>query len=269
MIAGSNSKAAIQPVRRLPARAALATLILLVAGQAQLCFSRPLDRSTFRSPEEASSALFAAVEKHDERAIAHILGAGAGVVSSGDKVQDTLDHERFTRKYQEMHRLVREPEGQTLLYIGAENWPFPVPLVSRDGLWRFDPDGGANEIRFRRIGENEVTAIGICHALVTAETRPGTDAEADGLVKAVLPNLSDAKTAVPFHGYNFRVLSQTDGQFAAIAYPAVYRSSGVETFIVDQNDVVYEKDLGPGTTAVAGKITVYPSDSTWVNAESP
>ena len=269
MIAGSNSKAAIQPVRRLPARAALATLILLVAGQAQLCFSRPLDRSTFRSPEEASSALFAAVEKHDERAIAHILGAGAGVVSSGDKVQDTLDHERFTRKYQEMHRLVREPEGQTLLYIGAENWPFPVPLVSRDGLWRFDPDGGANEIRFRRIGENEVTAIGICHALVTAETRPGTDAEAAGLVKAVLPNLSGAKTAVPFHGYSFRVLSQTDGQFAAIAYPAVYRSSGVETFIVDQNDVVYEKDLGPGTTAVAGKITAYPSDSTWANSESP
>jgi len=86
-----------------------------------------------------------------------------------------------------MHRFVQEPGGVTALYVGAENWPFPIPLVSRGGVWRFDADAGSNEIRFRRIGENEVTAIGICHALVAAETHSAAAAEADDLVKTVLP----------------------------------------------------------------------------------
>ena len=268
MIRGSNSQVEENPLGTVPGRVALAAFALLIAAQAQPCLSRSLNQSTFRSPEDASSALFSALQKQDERTITHILGADAGVVSSGDKLQDSLEREQFMRKYQEMHRLVQEPEGVTVLYIGAENWPFPVPLVSRDGVWRFDSDGGANEVRFRRIGENEVTAIGICHALVAAETHPGTDNDADGLIKTVLPNVQSANTAMPFHGYNFRILSKSAGNFSAIAYPSVYRSSGVETFIVDQNDVVYEKDLGPGTAAVAGRITAYPSDKTWTPTES-
>jgi hypothetical protein len=209
------------------------------------------------------------VEKHDEQALTKILGtAGADLVTSGDRNQDSLEREWFVRKYHEMHRLVREPGAATALYIGAENWPFPIPLVSRDGVWRFDPDGGANEIRFRRIGENEVSAIGMCHALVAAETHPGADTEADHLVKAVLPNVEHLDTAVPFHGYYFRVLPKSTGGFAAVAYPALYRSSGVMTFIVNQDDVVYETDLGRDTAAVTGAMTAYQSGPTWTPAES-
>jgi hypothetical protein len=266
--AASHAATSSASLRRLRARVPLAAFALLLVGAVQLSVSRPVDQSTFQSPEDASHALLVAVQQHDERAITHILGGRADVVSSGDSQQDTLEREQFVQKYQEMHRLVQEPGGVMALYIGAENWPFPVPLVPRDGAWRFDPDGGANEIRFRRIGENEVTALGLCHALVAAETHPGTDSEADGLVKAVLPNVQPNKV-VPFHGYNFRILSKSDGGFAAIAYPAVYRSSGVVSFIVNQDDVVYEKDLGRKTAAVAGAITAYPSDPTWAPAESP
>ena len=237
MTHGSNSELVNIPLGRPRTGAALATFALLLTGPVQLCLSRPLDQTTFRTPEDASHALVAAVQKHDERAVTHILGAGAELVTSGDRLQDTLDRDRFVQKYQEMHRLVQEPGGVTALYIGAENWPFPIPLVSRDGVWHFDPDGGANEIRFRRIGENEVTAIGICHALVAAETHPGADAEADGLVEAVLPNVEHTNTVVPFHGYYFRILSKSAGGFAAIAYPSVYRSSGVVTFIVNQDEI--------------------------------
>jgi hypothetical protein len=247
---------------------ALATFALLLAGPVAQCLAGPLRQTTFPSPDAASRALVAAVQTHDERAVTEILGAGADLITSGDKVQDALERERFVQKYQEMHRLVHEPGGVTAMYIGAENWPFPIPLVSRGGVWRFDPDGGANEIRYRRIGENEVTAIGICHALVAAETHPGTDTEADGLVKTVLPNVQHVNTVVSFHGYNFRILSKSDGGFAAIAYPAVYRSSGVETFIVSQDDVVYEKDLGRKTAAVAREIKVSQSGPTWAPAES-
>jgi hypothetical protein len=253
--------------RKPSASAALATFALLLAGFVQPCLARPSSQTTFRSPEDASRALFAAVQKHDEWAVTEILGARTELVSSDDKVQDTRDRERFVQKYQEMHRLVQEPEGVTALYIGAENWPFPIPLVSRDGVWRFDSDGGANEIRFRRIGENEVTAIGICHALVVPETHPGTDIEANSLVKTVLPHVHDTDGPIPFHGYYFRILSKSGRGFAAIAYPALYRSSGVMTFIVNQDDVVYEKDLGPNTASVERAMTTYQADPTWTPAD--
>lgn len=255
------------PLRWLTARVALATFSLLLSGPVTL-LARPLSQTTFASPEDASRALLTAVQKHDERAVTKILGTGADLVTSGDRLQDALERERFVQKYREMHRLVQEPGGVTALYIGAENWPFPIPLVSRGGVWRFDPDSGANEIRFRRIGENEVTAIGICHALVAAETHPGSDTEADSLVKTALPDVQRANKLVPFHGYDFRILSNSGGGFVAIAYPAVYRSSGVLSFIVNQDDVVYETDLGRDTATVAGAITTYQSGPTWTPAES-
>jgi hypothetical protein len=263
-----NNELEVSRLRGPTAHVALATFALLLASPVTQGLAGPLRQTTFPSPDAASRALVAAVQTHDERAVTEILGAGAELITSGDQIQDTLERDRFVQKYQEMHRLVREPGGVTALYIGAENWPFPIPLVSHAGVWRFDPDAGTNEIRYRRIGENEVTAIGICHALVAAETHPGTDTEADGLVKTVLPNVQQVNTVAPFHGYNFRILSKSSGGFAAIAYPAVYRASGVTTFIVSQDDVVYEKDLGRKTAALAQEMKVYQVGPTWAPAES-
>jgi hypothetical protein len=265
MIHEVNSDLEGSPLRGLTGRVALTTFALLMVGPATL-LAGSSSQTTFASPEDASRALFTAVQNHDQRAETKILGAGSELLSSDDKMQDTLDRERFVLKYQEMHRLVREPAGVTALYIGAENWPFPIPLVSRAGVWRFDPDNGANEIRFRRIGENEVTAIGICHALVVAETHPGTDSEADRLVKTVLPDLQHANKPVQFHGYYYRILSESGGGFAAIAFPVQYRISGVVSFIVNHDDIIYEKDLGPNTTSVAR--ATHHSDPTWAPAES-
>jgi hypothetical protein len=255
---------------RLPistAGAALAACALLTAGAVELCVAAPSSQRTFASPDEASRALASAVQEHDEPAVREILGGGSELVSSDDKVEDTLDRERFGQKYQQMHRLVRESAGITVLYIGAENWPFPVPLVSRNGVWRFESRVGSEEIRFRRIGENEVTAIGMCATLVMAETHPGTDSEADRLVKTLLPEVQSASNPILFRGYYFRILPTSAGGFAAVAYPALYRSSGVMTFIVTQNGGVAEKDLGPDTAHTAGTMTRYHADATWTPAE--
>jgi hypothetical protein len=257
-----------RPIRRPTTGATVAACVLLLAGSVQLGHARAAGQSTFASPDEASRALFSAVQKHDESALKSILGAGSELVSSDDAAQDTLDREQFVQKYQEMHRLAREPGGVAALYIGAENWPFPIPLVSRNGVWRFDSDGGSNEIRFRRMGENEVTAIGMCHALVAAETHPGTDSEADGLVRTLLPHIQDADKPIPFHGYYFRMRSSSAGRFSAIAYPVVYGSSGVMTFVVKDDDGVFEKDLGPDTARVATAMRSYRSDATWAPSES-
>jgi hypothetical protein len=257
--------------RQLPrptASAALVAWTLLLSVSVNLCLAAVSGQTTFPSPDDASRALVSAVQEHDERAVGKILGAGSDLISSDDKDEDTLERERFVQKYQEMHRWVRESGGITTLYIGAENWPFPIPLVSRSGVWRFDSKAGSDEIRFRRIGENEVTAIGMCDTLVTAKLHPGTNSEANRLVKMLLSQVDGASKPILFHGYYFHILSNSGGGFAAIAYPAMYRSSGVMTFILTQDGRVSEKDLGPNTANIAGAMTSYHSDATWTPAES-
>ena len=265
MIRGMKSGFVKHRLARSTARAALAACALFAAGSV-LCMAGSSSQTTFASPEEAGRALASAVQRHDERAVTEILGGGSELMSSNDKAEDALDRQRFARKYQEMHRLVHESGGITTLYIGAENWPFPVPLVSRDGMWRFESKAGIEEIRFRRIGENEVTAIGMCATLVNAETHPGLDSEADHLVETLFPQGEAVKKPNLFRGYYYRILSHLPGQITVIAYPASYRSSGVMTFIGTESGGVAEKDLGPNSAKIAGSMTTY-RDASWMAAE--
>jgi hypothetical protein len=249
------------------ARLALASAALLAATYAPSCVAGQSTQATFASAEQASQALFLAVRSQDEGALTDILQAGTSSGSVDDQLQDRLDRERFVQKYQEMHRLAREDGGGMVLYIGAENWPFPIPLVSQHGVWRFDSDAGVVEIRYRRIGENEATAIGICQALV-AQSLPDAADGADGIITAVRASAKSGGRPVAFHGYYFRSLAGSGNHFAAIAYPAVYRSSGVMTFIVDPDGSAYQKDLGPNTTKVAATRARYRIDRTWTPAEA-
>jgi len=206
-----------------------------------------VDHKTYPSAEAAAEALFVAVQARDEQGLSQILGGDRDLLSPGDKNQDELDRQRFLEKYREMHRLAREPDG-TVLYLGAENWPFPFPLISRNGTWSFDTQSGAREILFRRIGANESFAIDVCRALTRSEQQ---DPE----------TFVDNK--VPFQGYYFRALKGTGKRASFIAYPAEYRSSGVMTFIVDQDGVLYERDLGASTAKVASTMTRYKPESAW------
>jgi hypothetical protein len=227
---------------------------LLAAGSVKPCLAAARIQTVFLSPDEASRALSSAVEEHDERAVTKILGGGSDLIRSYDSVEDSLDRERFVQKYREMHRWVGESGGIEILYIGAENWPFPIPLVSRHGKWRFDPKAGSDEILYRRIGENEVMAILVCSTLVETRARPAADSEADRLVATLLRG-QDAGRANPLRGYHFRILPSSSGGVAVVAYPAMYRSSGVMTFIVMQDGTVSQKDLGPNTAKIAGAMT--------------
>ena len=286
LISKTSSRAGINWV------AALSVLALLGAGISQLSLAQKSGPETFSSPWKATSALFQAVQNSDEEALERILGAGKEVTSSSDEIEDKLERERFSEKYQEMHRLVREPDGSTVLYIGAENWPFPIPLVAKDGVWFFDSDTGTQEILFRTIGENETTAIEVCEEF--ALTRKEGDAKAasnakassqdpitrfaQGLVIAGVLNADSNsrptadKESYLFHGYYFR---RATGNSAAgnnmkdvvlVAYPADYRSSGVKTFIVTKSGIVYEKDLGSTRTILAKDFKRGP-DSSWHVAE--
>jgi hypothetical protein len=269
--------------------AVLSALASLVVGSSQLSLAQSSGPENFSSPWKAINALFEAVGDSDEEGVERILGAGKEVTSSSDEIKDKLDRERFSEKYQEMHRLVREPDGSTVLYIGAENWPFPVPLVSNNGAWHFDSDTGMQEILFRTIGENETTAIQVCHGLSKVKQRSKTEIGgadpisqyAQSLVRDATANADNGERGMgipssPFHGYYFRRVPGTTSAgtsdrnpgsgkadtVALVAYPADYRSSGVMTFMVTKNGIVYQKDLGSKTPTVAKNLGRGP-DLSW------
>lgn len=271
-------------------------------------------QKTFSSPQDASTALAAAAQTNDERAMLEILGPdGKQVISSGDETEDAQSRASFVRRYQEMHRLVRESNGFTL-YVGAENWPVPMPLVNIDHSWYFDTAAGMQEILYRRIGRNELSTIHVCYELVAAQTEYYATrneyaqkilsdvgqhnglywkAAEDEPQSPIGPLIASAVAEgyaknpngpTPYRGYYYRVLirqgknspggpksyiaggKMTVG-FAFVAYPAEYRSSGVTTFIVNEDGVVYQKDLGWKTDVLAKGMKEYNPSSGWQRAE--
>ena len=155
-----------------------------------------------------------------------------------------------------------------MLYIGAENWPFPIPLTSKNGAWYFDAETGTQEILFRRIGENEEVAIQVCEEFAITKKDQGAKPASYDPITQFAQNLASAGLAsagtndsAPFHGYYFRLVNSSGsgrdhkkGSVTLVAYPVEYRTSGVKTFVVTGHDNVYEKDLGTDTTTVAPTI---------------
>jgi hypothetical protein len=129
------------------------------------------NEKTFASPGDAVLALYNAVKSNDLQTVNAIFGSNAGpILHSGDDVADKNMAVNFVAKYDQMHRVVVEPDQTVTLYIGAENWPMPIPVVKNDnGGWYFDSETGKQEILYRRIGTNENDAIEILHALVEAQ----------------------------------------------------------------------------------------------------
>jgi len=245
-----------------------------VTSSASLALAQQSVQPTFPSTNEASQSLFQAVQSNNEQAICTILGGPTELTSSTDPAQDKADRELFVQKYQEMHRLRSEPDGSVTLYLGGENWPFPVPLVKDNGAWRFDAEAGKKEVLLRRIGENELIAITNCDEFVAALKRYRAESTNGGPTDSSPASLV-AKAAsgtgggdpVLLHGYYFRLIKgKVPGGFTFIAYPAEYRSSGVMTFIITKNGVVYEKDLGANTATLAGNLAAFYRDATWTPA---
>jgi hypothetical protein len=279
-------------------------------------------QETFFSAHAAVDALVSALKQNDNDALAKMLGPDAQkLLSSGDATEDERNRQQFLEKYGQMHRMVTEENGLTTLFVGAENWPTPLPLAHRGHLWYFDTPAGEKEVLYRRIGENELTVIKVCDELVAAEkeydaqprdgssvrqyaqrvlSAPGKEnglywqTASGGAESPLGPLLASAEAEgypqdrswhlTPFNGYYFRILKsqgpdapggarsylsggKMTGGFAFVAYPAGYRSSGVMTFIVDDDGVVYQKDLGPKTEQIAKSMAAFNPDHSWTKAD--
>lgn len=140
-------------------------------------------------------ALYSAVKSSDSQSLQGILGSNAGpVIHTGDDVADKTMGTDFIRRYDQMHRVVVEPDQTATLYVGAENWPLPIPLVKNNsGAWYFDTESGKDEILYRRVGRNENDAIEVLYGLVEAQREYASEArEGDKAKHYALKFLSDS-----------------------------------------------------------------------------
>ncbi len=271
---------------------------------------------TFSTPEDAAKALIDAAANFNETALTEIFGPhGADIVFTGEVPFDRQRAEQFGAQARQKMSVSVEPKNgnRAYLLVGNGEWPFPVPLVKSGGKWSFDTDAGRQELLYRRIGDDELDAIQICHGFVEAQydyafkKRDGyqvnqyaqriisTPGKQDGLAwqnkdgswggpigqkiaQAIAEGYSNRDT--PYHGYYFKVLKgqgpaaplgQLDyvikgimiGGFALVASPAEYRVTGVKTFMVSQDGVVWQKDLGPTTLDQFKAMDRFNPDPTW------
>jgi Protein of unknown function (DUF2950) len=273
-------------------------------------------QQTFASPEDAGVALIDAAERFDVEALKKILGPdGIDLVVTPDKVQDENQSRAFAAQANVKNMIVLDPEDDNIaiLTVGPDDWPTPIPIVKKRGVWRFDTKAGREEVLYRRIGRNELDAISVCHGYGEAQReyasvrRDGalvpqyaqhivsTPGRQDGLAwqledgtwagpigEAIARVIAEGYTdkIEPYHGYHFKILKgqgphaplgEMDfrikgvmiGGFAMVAAPADYKVTGVMTFLVSHEGVVYEKDLGSKTAETFREMTRYDPDSSW------
>jgi len=265
-------------------------------------------------------ALKAAVEARDTNALHAIFGPAGRSLVAVDVVEAAEERELFMNRVKEKVNLVAESDSKQQLQVGADGWPFPIPVVKEGGQWFFDSESGREEILNRRIGANELGAIQVCRAYVQAQreyasvdrtgnavleyaqhlrSTPGTH---DGLywstrtgdeLSPLGPLIAQARVEgyrhetriltdeqSPYHGYYFKILTRQGKHasagkcnylinghmiagFALVAWPAEWGNTGVMTFIVNQQGIVYQKNLGPRTASIAQAMTTYDPDKTW------
>jgi Protein of unknown function (DUF2950) len=275
---------------------------------------------TFATPNEAVAALVAAADAQNRDELHAIFGPTITNIQNPDRVQATNDLTRFARALDTTNWLEQETNGQYTLEIGADSWPFPIPLVTQDGKWFFDTAAGEQELLNRRIGKNELSTLEVVRAYVGAQReyasadRNGdsvlqfaqrfvsSDGKKDGLywppeldgeISPLGPLVAYAESKgyslkgkdsegnyEPYNGYYFKILTRQGknapggaynyvingnmiGGFALVAWPAEYGKSGIMTFIVNQQGLVYQKDLGEKTAKVASSMKRYDPDPTW------
>jgi len=232
--------------------------MMLVAAALLAPASGCQSQRTFRSPDEAVTALADAVKQQDKAELRQIFGPQAEELKSGDPDQDHDDAIVFARKLAAGHKIRQDAADRATVLVGDDEWPFAVPLVMKRGVWQFDTDAGLDELTNRRIGRNELLTIAACRTLIDAEAEffnrdpdglgmkhyaqrlMSTEGKKDGLywpapggvdpspigpVMALATTRRDEKgQRIPFNGYLFKLL---DRQAASAPGGAMdYRQDG-------------------------------------------
>jgi hypothetical protein len=223
-------------------------LTLALALAAPFAVNAADSGKTFATPEAAVAALVAATSTDDSEALHTLFGPATADFVNPDRVQATNEYRAFTAALNQTNWLDRESDSRCVLVIGENSWPFPIPIVKRDGQWLFDTEAGKNELLNRRIGKNELSTLQTMRACVEAQRdyatkdRDGDEVlefaqkfassrgvkdglywppDLDGEISPLGPLVADAQDEgyrrkarkesagpEPFHGYFFKMLTR-------------------------------------------------------------
>ena len=243
-----------------------------------LSYAAAAQQKTFPSAADAVKAAISAAKSNDDKELLAIFGAQAkDLISSGDAVADKQRRAQFIKAFDEQNRLVVEGEN-TIVVIGKNEWPFPIPLVKKNDTWVFDTAKGREEILNRRIGDNELSAIQVSLAYFDAQREYAQkDRDGDSLleyaqkfrsdagkknglywdaktgeeisplgpfaVRAVKEGYTQSATAgkpAPYHGYYYRILSAQGKDAPGGAYSYVVKGNMIGGFAL----VAYPAEYG-------------------------
>jgi DUF2950 family protein len=254
-------------------------------------------QQAFKTPDDAAAALVAAARAGDMKALVSVLGPdGRAIVSSGDEVADATTRQKFVAAYDAKHRIAREGDDKAIVVIGSDDFPLPIPLARQGETWRFDTAAGRDEILFRRIGANELSAIQACLAYVDAQneyaekdrtgagvntyarriiSQPGKKdglywPSAQGEEESPLGELVALATQqgyrakggegrTPYHGYLFKILTQQGRAAAGGAFDYVVRGKMIGGFALVAYPAEY-RNSGVKTFLVNHTGTVFQKD---------
>ena len=174
-------------------RSAFGVALLLTFGLTDASSAATAPQKSFSSAEEAVKATVAAARNNNDKELLAIFGAqGKEIIFSGDAVADKQRRGQFLAAYDENNRLATEGEN-TILLVGKQDWPFPIPIVKKGQAWVFDTEKGKQEILNRRIGENELNTIQTCLAIVDAQREYAIkDRDRDALLEYAQKFVSDS-----------------------------------------------------------------------------
>ncbi|HEX6720459.1 MAG TPA: DUF2950 domain-containing protein [Burkholderiaceae bacterium] len=289
---------------------------LLRAGLLVGALAAPLAHAqqTFDSAEAAANAFTEALRKVDRAALAKVLGANYKQFIRTDGVE-RADIEKYLAAWDKQHKINAEGDSKAHLAVGEQGWTLPIPIVKRRVGWQFDVAAGADEMRTRRIGRNELMTIKAILAYYDAQREyAAVDHNGDGVYEYARKMVStkgkkdglywdsplgidesplgpllarqQPKGGEGYYGYRYKILTgqgkdasggaydyiigkRMRSGFAAVAWPVRYGDTGVMTFMVSHAGVVYEKDLGPNSGAVASAMTRFNPDASWKKSPLP
>lgn len=225
------------------------------------------DQTTYASPDEAVSALRAAVTTGDKTALGKMFGPASSEFASGDDVADKASYALFAKRLARMTNLVKRGDSTVVLHLGAENWPFQFPITRSGDRWFFDGEAGLEELFNRRIGSNELHTVKVCRELVRAQreyadedrdgdevreyaqrflsrsgamdglywpTDDGTDESPLGPLVAYAngENYNAASASQAFHGYLFRILPRQGASAPGGSYGYVINGNMIGGFAI-------------------------------------
>ena len=265
----------------------------------------------YASAEAAAQAFHDAIARNDAAALQKILGADwKRFVPSDDIGQSDL--QAFLAAWDKSHKVQPAGQDRAELAVGEGGWTLPIPLVMHAGSWRFDPRAGADEMRTRRIGRNELAAMQAVLAYFDAQKEYAQrDRDGDGVLSYARklastpgrrdglywpddaqgesplgPRFASVKPGEGYHGYRYRILTG-QGQdapggaydyiignrmragFALVAWPIQYGDTGVMSFMISHDGVLYQKDLGTQSAAIAESMKTFNPDATWGKVNAP